>query len=117
MSFQLIFLNKSFLIIIIINEGKKGQILYALASEKITTTTSDTPPSKSDTRRRFGEFKKDPEALKILGSIQLPNTGGSVVAWNGTQFELIAKTPGVTGGTTATPLTEEKLKKLLDKYD
>ena len=98
--------------------GKKGQILYAVASEDIKPKPKESSgDGKSDTRRRFGEFKKDPEALKILGSIQLPNTGGSVVAWNGTQFELIAKTPGVTGGTTATPLTEEKLKKLLDKYD
>ena len=98
--------------------GKKGQLLYALASEKITTT-SDSTPSKSDTRRRFGEYKKDLDALKIAGSILLPNTNGTVVAWNsgsGT-FEIIAKTPGVASGTTATPLTEEKLKKLLDKYD
>lgn len=62
--------------------GKKGQILYALASEKITTTPEGSTDSKSDTRRRFGDFRNNLEKFKKQGSVVLPNTNGNIVAWD-----------------------------------
>ena len=96
--------------------GKKGQILYALADENIKPKPTDSTPSKSDTRRRFGEFKKDLDAFKIAGSVQLPNTGGNTLAWNGSEYILYEKNPS-TGQVEPKVKTEAEVKTLLDKYD
>lgn len=101
--------------------GKKGQLLYALASEKITTTPKESGDGKSDTRRRFGNFKNNLESLKKQGSIALPNTNGNSIAWidDKNQWVIFERPDGATSGD-FTPReldSEDEVKQILDQYD
>jgi hypothetical protein len=97
--------------------GKKGQILYALASEKITTTPKESTDGKSDTRRRFSNFKNNLEKFKKQGSIILPNTNGNIVAWDGKQFLLYEKDPVTSVMNEGTPKDPEEVKEIFGLYE
>ena len=101
--------------------GKKGQILYALASEDIKPKPKESSSSKSDTRRRFGNFKNNLESLKKQGSIALPNTNGNSIAWidDANKWVIFERPDGATSGD-FTPReldSEDEVKQILDQYD
>jgi len=97
----------------------KGQVLYALASEDIKPKPKESDGSKSDTRRRFGEFKDDLESFKEVGSITLPNTNGNIVAWDSDDgvFYLYEKDPESGVMNEGTVKSANEVKKIFGLYD